>query len=265
MNYLQKFAANRQGRDFVCGDLHGQLDALFDALSACDFDCSADRLFSVGDLVDRGVDSKRTFELLEQPWFNAVRGNHEVLMFDAYNSRQPKDIALWMNNGGRRWVDDCNRFFDTEVEFSSLVERQQQHLPWAIELALVDGRRIGLVHAECPCPDWNALEAALADQEVAGGITRYNAVWSRNVREPLFAGPVAGIDLTVHGHCIFAEPVRRFNSCFIDTGACMQSSRFFGLVKKPQGYLSLIRAEELFDIAHSDWSDIQSLTGRRRR
>ncbi len=46
---------NRRGRDFVVGDLHGYLGALQDALARAGFDPGCDRLFSTGDLIDRGA------------------------------------------------------------------------------------------------------------------------------------------------------------------------------------------------------------------
>ncbi len=246
MVYLQKFSANLQGRDFVCGDLHGQLEQLHQAMAACGFDPGVDRLFSVGDLVDRGEHSRETFELLHQPWFFAVRGNHEQMMFNARESRSARDIALWMNNGGSFWVRDGSSLFDEDPSFAAAVAEQQQRLPWSIELMLRDGRRIGLVHAECPCDDWRDIERKLSDSGPEGGMSRYRAVWSRGIRDASIRGPVAHIDLTVHGHTVFAEPSRFFNRCYIDTGACMTRSRLFGLVRRPQGYLSLLQVEDLF-------------------
>ena len=92
MNYLKKFCANHEGRDFVCGDIHGQLRQLYQAMADVSFDPKVDRLFSVGDLVDRGAQSKDVFELLHESWFHAVRGNHETMMFDAYQSCDPSRV-----------------------------------------------------------------------------------------------------------------------------------------------------------------------------
>ncbi len=75
--------ANPQGRDFVIGDLHGHYPSLVDLLAQVSFDDSVDRLFSVGDLIDRGPDSLACLQLLQQPWFYAVLGNHEAMCFDA--------------------------------------------------------------------------------------------------------------------------------------------------------------------------------------
>ena len=48
------FSTNTKGRDFVVGDIHGELEMLKSELVKVGFDHSKDRLFSVGDMVDRG-------------------------------------------------------------------------------------------------------------------------------------------------------------------------------------------------------------------
>lgn len=68
---------NTSGRDFVVGDLHGQRRELERQLEVARFDIRRDRLFSVGDLVDRGPDSLETLALIAEPWFHSVLGNHE--------------------------------------------------------------------------------------------------------------------------------------------------------------------------------------------
>src|SRR5688572_28889490 len=93
-----RLAANSHGRDFVVGDLHGCRKEFFDLLEQADFDKTRDRMFSVGDLVDRGPDSLGCLELLCEPWFHAVMGNHERMMLDAL--RGDADGELWMMNGG---------------------------------------------------------------------------------------------------------------------------------------------------------------------
>ncbi len=45
---------NQAGRDFVVGDVHGCFRTLECALLEIEFDPSRDRLFGVGDLVNRG-------------------------------------------------------------------------------------------------------------------------------------------------------------------------------------------------------------------
>ena len=49
---------NPKGTDWLCGDLHGQHDALQNALFESGFDSAVDRLFLLGDVIDRGPKSK---------------------------------------------------------------------------------------------------------------------------------------------------------------------------------------------------------------
>ncbi len=67
------------------GDLHGCYDLLERLLEQVSFDTSCDRLFSVGDLIDRGPDSMRCLQLLAEPWFYAVQGNHEIMMLNFFS------------------------------------------------------------------------------------------------------------------------------------------------------------------------------------
>jgi serine/threonine protein phosphatase 1 len=79
---IRRVSANSQGRDFVIGDLHGCLDQLQDKLNSASFEPErGDRLFAVGDLVDRGPDSLGCLKLLQEPWFFSVLGNHDQMFW----------------------------------------------------------------------------------------------------------------------------------------------------------------------------------------
>ena len=80
MPLIQRYPHNRTGRDFVIGDLHGCLPLLTRLLDHVQFDPTLDRLFSTGDLIDRGPDSAGCLELLKENWFHAVVGNHELML-----------------------------------------------------------------------------------------------------------------------------------------------------------------------------------------
>lgn len=63
---VKRFAANTAGRDIAVGDIHGHLTRLVHALAEIKFDESVDRLFSVGDLVDRGPECEDVINVVEQ-------------------------------------------------------------------------------------------------------------------------------------------------------------------------------------------------------
>lgn len=97
--------ANTSGTDFVVGDLHGCFQLLDALLIQVRFDPARDRLFSVGDLIDRGPDSLACLQLLQEPWFFAVAGNHEAMLGDffedyALDSALPQpELDSWFNTG----------------------------------------------------------------------------------------------------------------------------------------------------------------------
>lgn len=97
---------------YIVGDLHGCRDLLEIELDRVGFDQSRDRLFSVGDLADRGPDSLGCLRLLLEPWFFAVRGNHEDMMLGyvyepvmPYESRQ--NARQFFRCGGG-WVENLS-------------------------------------------------------------------------------------------------------------------------------------------------------------
>lgn len=150
---IQHFPRNEAGHDFAVGDIHGCYGLLQQQLQTCGFDASRDRLFSVGDLVDRGPDSERVADLLAEPWFHAVRGNHEAMAIDML--RTMPDRASYRLNGGK-WFLDLPHWRQRE-----LVERFDT-LPIAIDIETNHGL-IGLLHAEMAGPSWANLCAILGD------------------------------------------------------------------------------------------------------
>lgn len=100
----QRLLPNANGRDLVVGDLHGHRDLLERALDDIAFDPQCDRVLSVGDLIDRGPDSLATLALIEQPWFRAVLGNHELMLLNYlgyYDSRLHSRKSFACGGGDR--------------------------------------------------------------------------------------------------------------------------------------------------------------------
>lgn len=64
MSAMQHFQENKVGTDYVVGDIHGCFTKLAEALDEVGFNFTKDRLFSTGDLVDRGPESEECLEWL---------------------------------------------------------------------------------------------------------------------------------------------------------------------------------------------------------
>lgn len=198
------------GRVFVLGDLHGMSHTLEELLSVAGFDPGHDLVWSLGDLVDRGPCSPRCLELLDEPWFRAIRGNHEQMMLDAADD--PPSLERWIMNGGE-WCADYA--WDDPA-----VRARLDDLPWAAELKTRVGR-IGLVHADVSADmDWDEFVRALDDGAFSA---RETALWSRRTAYRAFGRQpgrhLDGADLVLVGHSIVESNLLSGNFWFLDTGA----------------------------------------------
>ncbi len=86
-NWYKEIKGNNEGRDFIIGDLHGHYSLLMDGLKKINFDFNKDRLFSVGDLIDRGPEPLECLNLLKEKWFYPVMGNHEYMLLSSLGQR----------------------------------------------------------------------------------------------------------------------------------------------------------------------------------
>lgn len=216
MDLIQEFSENLDGNDYAVGDIHGHFTKLRSELARIDFDPSVDRLFSVGDLVDRGPECRDVLEWLDEPWFHAVRGNHDdyVCRFDTC------DVDNWVYNGGLWFLgmqhDEKQRFAD-----------RFRVLPIAIEVSTEKGL-VGIVHADCAYPSWFDFQYALestTDGKLLKNI-RNTAMWSRHrITDDDHSG-VKNVRAVVCGHTPNKEPVVLGNVYHIDTGGWHSSGRF---------------------------------------
>lgn len=222
---LDVLAENTQGRDFIVGDLHGYYQQLTLALEEVGFNPLQDRLLSVGDLVDRGPDSEACLQLLNQPWFFAVQGNHERFLLHAVAGDEAV-MQTWLQNGGR-WSS-----LYSQDELEALLLLIEQKMPLALEVS-VEGKKLGIIHAEVPEDNWQNL------QNWRGDITKelLEVVTTRRqrIRNQLQLS-VANIDVVACGHTLVEKPLRLGNVHCLETGVCA-----------PQlgGYLTLIEARDL--------------------
>jgi serine/threonine protein phosphatase 1 len=174
MSALKTFGPNELGRDIVIGDLHGSLTCLDVLLKGLNFDPTKDRLFSVGDLVDRGEDSLGALRLLNQPWFAAVLANHEDMMLNAYTGDNDILASAWLANGGRWGMElwmEFNDFMLNKVpmseaaqELMTLVLEKVKHLPMLITINHKNGKKFHIIHAELP---FAAMEEQITDEHLA--------------------------------------------------------------------------------------------------
>ncbi|MBU6474693.1 MAG: metallophosphoesterase [Alphaproteobacteria bacterium] len=224
---------NTKGRDFVVGDIHGAYSVLKKALKQARFDPEKDRLISVGDLVDRGQQSPQCLDFLGQPWFYAVRGNHEDVFlklckpdgsYDAETIRRNQ-----YNGNGMGWI------LKQPQETLSAIHAAFSALPMAIEVPS-DCGTVGFVHAEVPAGmDWKTFKENIEKDDKP---TVVSALWSRDRVEGNDSSGVQGIDRLFSGHTVQNEGARCLGNCYyVDTGAIFRLMK--GIGKAPDLFLTV--------------------------
>ena len=189
--------ANLQGRDFIVGDLHGHPDVLRGLMDHVAFDYDTDRLFSVGDLVDRGPNSAGALDLLEAPWFYPVLGNHDAMLLATLNLGHLREMRreeaqrtaayadLFARNGGWDW------FRPYRMDEESC-ER------WRSALSQVPLVRIVDAENTAPAGRFQVLHAELAAEREDGVAVLWNDADLNDAEHPRWQEPhqVIGYDAT---------------------------------------------------------------------
>jgi len=211
-NFLFKyFPINRKGRDFVVGDIHGMFSSLEELLEKVSFDFKIDRVFSVGDLIDRGSESYRVLEFLNKPWFHAIMGNHESMLLDSRVSEH--NLHNWTKYNGGAWWKELPK------ETQDSIHNKVSKLPYLFEIETAIGS-VGVAHADLPSDrNWiNIVKTISTDYEL-----KQYVLWSRLRHKKMRLGstppPIEGIQLVVMGHTPHKKPLHSENIFYIDTGA----------------------------------------------
>lgn len=193
---------------FVVGDTHGQYTKLLKQLDDVEFDRELDLLVSVGDLIDRGPESREMLSLLAEPWFRCVRGNHEDLASSAIIGHTEDAVPLWLQNGGT-WILDVPVGAERDAVLEQLLSTTE--LPFILEVQCAS-QKVVVVHACYPDPVY----------DYGKRVDTFKCTWDRDLYQERFAGGgqvTLGADLFIHGHN-HTKTVEFFhNHLYIATGA----------------------------------------------
>lgn len=211
MSIYQKINGDEWRNVWVVGDLHGCYTNLMNRLDAVGFEADKDLLISVGDLVDRGTENVECLDLINQPWFRAVRGNHEQMMLDAVLGSG--SILHWMQNGGS-WFYNLDA--DQQILVRSLVHKAQK-LPLIIELKK-GGKKFVICHADYPSDEYEFGKPVDAEM-VIWNRDRVSTAMDLADKVPMTDLLIPGADLFIFGHTPAIRTMRFSNQLYIDTGA----------------------------------------------
>ncbi|HIK36335.1 MAG TPA: serine/threonine protein phosphatase [Thermosynechococcus sp. M98_K2018_005] len=131
-------AGPKDNRLVLIGDVHGHYEGLCRLLDLIS-PRVGDRLYFLGDLVDRGSSSASVVELVRQCGYGAVRGNHEDMMLLTFEGKQINAARLfvWCNSGG-----------DQTLASYTSTDLLREHLDWLHTVPLYqDLGDVFVVHA----------------------------------------------------------------------------------------------------------------------
>jgi serine/threonine protein phosphatase 1 len=203
-----RYSKNILGQDFFLGDLHGSLTNLKKLLYKVKFNKHKDRVFSVGDLIDRGTHSYECLSLLDEPWFNSILGNHEQFLLNVERDDSYK-AAVWFKNGGDWWLKISN---EQRLRVRELIVSK---VPLTMSIETSAGL-IGLVHAEYPFESWPVT--SVNEEDI------HKMLWGRSEIEENKHSNISYVDYVVSGHTPLSSPKLRGKRIFIDTGEGYQPS-----------------------------------------
>lgn len=228
---------NSVGTDFFVGDIHGNFGGLAQALEKVDFCPARDRLICTGDLIDRGEDSEVASDWLEQHFLHSIRGNHEGLYLTWRSKRhQPEEQRQfeeehYFKNGGR-WVQNMS-----EAEHRRLEEHLSK-LPYFLAVPAMDGRVVGVVHAEFPDgTSWPSVVSSFPSESLLDSMLwgRSRVKYARCIERGQDPGEltpandenvILGLDALVCGHVVVSDVRQMGNILYLDTGGWRKNGRF---------------------------------------
>lgn len=216
----QVFALPDGERVYAIGDIHGRRDCLDALIALIDVDNAArgkadTKLIFLGDLVDRGADSRgvieRAMHIAKSPKTVLLMGNHEEILIRAWEGDR-KAAGLFHRVGGR---ETLLSYGVTEAEYDAcdlgdLAELVAQHIPVehvTFMKNFIDQWRCGdylFVHA--------GIRPGVPLDEQSGSDMRW-------IRREFLDDPRDHGLMVVHGHSITEDVEERNNRIGIDTGA----------------------------------------------
>ena len=205
-------------RTLVVGDIHGKLQLFEELLKKAEYKPGVDFLLLIGDLVDRGEDSRgvveRAIELKNQAPDAVVvlRGNHEEMMLNSTARPHAEASDAWLKTGGV----ECLKSYTDE---SGNVNIPARHIEFLSSLpSWYEDDNAIYVHASLPkMTDGSFLHPSFSPDSS-------ELMWGRNRR---FFSEYEG-KLVVFGHTIagqlfgeWGQVWQRDDLIAVDTGAYM--------------------------------------------
>ncbi|MFS1428592.1 metallophosphoesterase [Vibrio splendidus] len=229
-------------RVLFVGDIHGHYDKLMHELDRKKFDPSNDILYSLGDLIDRGSKPIECLKLINEDWFMALLGNHDLfLLVYLLTGEDPQSYIakIWhTQRSGGRWYLDLS---EKDKEVVRKIAEKLSEAPVAREVVITSERfdktHFGLVHAEVPNDNWHSVIDDKKRNNHADIITESRSRIKQHVNHPKKPlSNIRNIDYVLCGHSIVNRPKALKNQVYLDTGSY-----------RPDGRITCMSSDEIIE------------------
>ena len=210
-------------RVLVCGDIHGKYRKFMNMLDKKQFDPENDIILCTGDLVDRGDNSPKCLDLINEDWFLSVQGNHDTYGWEYLNEQHAGKKALFASDWqhertGGKWFFDLRKNDPDTFEKVKEQYKRLMDLPFVREIHY-RGKKIVICHADYPSNEY----------EFGKRVSYMSTIYNRSRVRPDFGDPqdttvIGGADLFIHGHTTIPRIQLLGNRWYVDTG-CGKSGK----------------------------------------
>jgi bis(5'-nucleosyl)-tetraphosphatase (symmetrical) len=217
-------------RTLFIGDVHGCIQELDDLLGKLDYAPDRDRLFFVGDLIGKGLNSYEVYQRYKETGGQAVLGNHEWHLLERHDhdlEQTPYYIILRDAFGDR-----FEAFIDDLRSWPLYIEEEDFML---VHAGLVPGRHPRKCTGEelTMIRTWDGKGKDLQNPK--------NPAWFDLYKED---------KLVVFGHWAALEGVERPNAIGLDTG-CVYGKKLSALVL-PERKIVRVKARKVYSKIKQD-------------
>ena len=182
----------------VIGDVHGRFDLLMELVNKLPY---ADDLCFVGDIIDRGHQSKEVVDFIIDNNHKCVLGNHEEFLnftfIDGINDPKMDTLQMWLQNGGYDTLNSFGNFEENDLDILSL----ENYLDWFRSLPLyIEHKHFLITHSYA---------------HDGKNTPRDDLLWDR-----MFWKPIVDDVINIFGHTQHFHPTKYHDKHWcIDTGS----------------------------------------------
>ncbi len=124
-------------KKYAISDIHGYINTFESLLNTIGYKEQEDELYILGDLVDRGPDSRGVLDkimTMQQAGLKVfcLRGNHEQMMLNAL--KNPHELVFWVKRGGAPTLRNFMKDGQTQLEVPDKYTSYLENLPHFLEV-----------------------------------------------------------------------------------------------------------------------------------